>query len=141
MIRHVNDEQVFPLLEKIGSKYDIPADNLKELWSSLSKLHVQPTSQYYKLCQKKQKKNGKPWRQLTARQQASFKKKQFQELKTQVSSSANETKEVWDYVEKKYQKYSLEALQKFMKNTYHLDANSLTRDECLRKIIEIDFDL
>ena len=78
---------------------------------------------------------------MTARQQASFKKKQFQELKTQVSCSTNETKEVWDYVEKKYQKYSLEALQKFMKNTYHLDANSLTRDECLVKIIEIDFDL
>lgn len=141
MIRHVNDEQVFPLLEKIGSKYDIPSDNLKELWSSLSKLQVQPTSQYYNLCQKKQKKKGKPWRQLTPRQQTSFKKKQFQELKDLVSGSTDEKKVVWDYVEKKYQKYSLEALQRFMKNTYRIDATSLTRDECLVKIIEIDFDL
>ena len=141
MLHHVNNQKIFPFLEKISSNYNIPNDELQQLWLNLTKLQIHPTSQYYKLYQKKINKPTKPWRQLTARQKSSFRKKQIQDLKRNIVQSSNEVKIIRSYVEKKYAHMTLEQLRELVQKNYGVETKQFSKEQCLAQILEHDFEV
>lgn len=141
MLNQVNHETIFPFLEKVATNYQISVDELRDLWTDLTKQQIHPTSQYYKVYQKKMNKQAKPWRQLTARQQSTFRQKQMKDLQEKLTQNSEEIHLIRSYVKKKYSQTPIAELRELIKKNYDIDATDFSMEQCLSSILEHDFEV
>lgn len=140
MLKIINNDKIYPFLEKLSSSYNLNEEELIRLWNNLSELQVQSPATFYNNVTKNKNKK-KTWKELSSSQKRSYMKKNLKDIQEKLNDTSNEYNKVYEHLQMKYEKKNFEEMLLLIKKRYSsYDSLPRTKDDCIKIIMKQDFD-